>query len=325
MNNPQIPILKASTLFLPSAVVFVHGVGSDGKWYQPIAEQTFKLYQKNSPTSYLPIMIPFSWGDYQTQDPGGNPLYAVDEVHQMFRNPALGYDRLYQGHASIRLKELLDTLNNLDVQTNVIAHSNGTLITVAALLLGARLDNFLLMGSPLDCDNDRSQNELVEASKTVRGKIYNLWTHKDEWASVKGGIGGFGDNEVYLKKNPRIRNIIFEKGTTINDLPVFSEYGARSFLNLLGINQAAQMEFHHSDYVSAQNAPIIASFVHEFTQAALGQISFTPELFEPLFIQADWRSTSHYKEKKNITLLSPEMKKYRDEIENILEGYSSKS
>ncbi len=157
-------------------------------------------------------IIPFTWGDYEAHKQGGNPQYAVDEVHQMFRNPWVGYDRIYQGHSAIRLKELIEQTKRLGAQVNVIAHSNGTLETCGALLLGTSIDNFILMGSPLDCDNSRSQNELHAAIAKVSGQKFNFWSTFDEWATLKGGIGGFGNNATYRARNGNITNVHFESG-----------------------------------------------------------------------------------------------------------------
>lgn len=302
---------------VPSVTIFIHGVYTKGEGFLPLLEKApLDDFSKRPPTP-MPLLLRFTWGDYVSQKGGGNPLYAVDEVHQMFKNPSWGYDRLYQGHAAIRLKELIDACNAQNLQVNIVAHSNGTMLTIGALLLGAEIDNFVLMGSPLDCDNIRSQNELAEASKKVRGRIYNLWNHRDAWATIKGGIGAFGDNNIYVAKNPQIYNIPFVHGHRIFGYKVYS-YHEESRLDK--INPVRTMQFHHSDYFRTENLPIIWSFVEEFLAKANQPQIYPISSVKSLIEQADWTKTLHFQEKKNISLLEEIMKKYEKAIAWILQG-----
>jgi len=299
------PKAKGET-FLRNVNILVHGVNTDAAWFG-LVEAEMKKYQdavelgdKNVENKLRYGIVPFSWGDYETQKQGGLPNYAVDEVHQMFEAPLIGYDRIYQGHAAVRLKELLDEAKKLGAQLNVIAHSNGTLVTCGALMLGAKIDNFIVMGSPLDCDNETSQNELSRALSHVSGTATNFWSSGDEWAYFKGGIGAFGDNKVYKEKNPSVVNVRFYKGAVIKGLKIKED------------------EVDHSDYMLAEHMPIFSSYIREFADAAKGsKVKYDEAKLDALRQKADWTQVSYYKDKKNITLDAPEMKKYEAQIKAI--------
>ena len=214
----------------------------------------------------------------------------------MFENGWTTVDRIYQGHSAIRLKELIEECKKLGVQINVIAHSNGTLETCGALLLGTSIDNFILMGSPLDCDNDISQNELNAAVKKVKSKTINFWSSWDEWATQKGGIGGYGTDKVYLAKNGNITNIDFANGSTIRGVTI-------------------KEKINHSDYMIERHMPIFSSYIQEFGAASSKRAPYDQEKVDKLLDMAEWTNVSYYVSKKNITLKSPEMKAYAAQIE----------
>ncbi|EYF02879.1 LysM peptidoglycan-binding domain-containing protein [Chondromyces apiculatus] len=293
-----------SETFTRNLTILVHGVNTDAAWFG-LVEAEMARYQdaidaaeKTAEHKLRYAIVPFTWGDYENTSQGGYPNYAVDEVHQMFENPAFGYDRIYQGHAAVRLKELIDQAKTLGAQVNVIAHSNGTLITCGALMLGTSIDNFILMGSPLDCDNDTSQKELARAITHVSGTVTNFWSSGDEWAYLKGGIGAFGANADYRKANPGIVNVRFYKGAVIEGVKIKED------------------EIDHSDYMLAEHMPIFSSYIRRFAEKAT-KVKHDAAKVEALRKQGDWTTMSYYKEKKNITLESPEMKKYQAQIEAI--------
>jgi hypothetical protein len=294
--------------YLRSVTILVHGVNTDASWFK-LVETEMKKYQDVILVGDDKVehklrygVIPFSWGDYENKSQGGNPLYAVDEVRQMFQNSWVGYDRIYQGHSAVRLKELVDEARKLGVQVNVIAHSNGTALTCGALMLGIELDNVIFMGSPLDCDNTRSQNEIKRALSHVTGTTSNFWSRGDEWAWAKGGIGAYGSNAVYRKANPNILNVQFYKGAVIRGVKI------------------TEKEVDHSDYMIAPHMPIFSSYVRKFGESVTGaNVVYDQAKVDALLELADWTKVSYYKDKKNVTLESPEMKKYESQIKAILE------
>lgn len=286
-----------------SITILIHGVNTDAAWFRRVIN-AMRRYQDASEVpegsnveyrlKYL--IIPFTWGDYEIRKQGGHGQYAVDEVHQMFENPLIGYDRIYQGHSAIRMKELIDECNKLNVQVNVIAHSNGTLETCGALLLGTTIDNFILMGSPLDCDNSRSQNELRASVARVGSRTYSFWSNGDEWAWIKGGIGCFGDNAFYRQRNPTIRNVEFRQGAVIKGVTITEE------------------EVDHSDYMLQEHMGIFTAYIREFGNRDARRAPYEQEKVDRLMHMADWTNVSYYVQQRNITLNSPEMRAYRARI-----------
>ncbi len=294
-------------VFVRNINILVHGVNTDAAWFSLVEQALWGM------TMYT--VVPFTWGDYENRKQGGYPNYAADEVIQLFENPTFGYDRIYQGHSAVRLKELIDECRKHRVQVNVIAHSNGTLLTAAALLLGAVLDNFIIMGSPLDCDNTRSQNELAKAIKSVTGKVINFWSPQDEWAHLKGGIGAFGDNSTYTSKNPRIQNVKFSPGATIKGVRIIAT-GKTVITSGYGTPAVVLPDFGHSDYMLKAHMPIFSSYIKEFGQGGTGG-QVDSEQLKKLRQQGDWTKVSYYTSKTNVTLNSPEMKKYKAKIDEI--------
>jgi hypothetical protein len=291
---------------LRSITILVHGVNTDAAWFK-LVDTEMKKYQDvievpggggNIEYKLKYLIIPFSWGDYENQKQGGYFNYAVDEVHQMFENPWVGYDRIYQGHSAVRLKELIDECNKLGVQVNVIAHSNGTLETCGAMLLGCSIDNFIMMGSPLDCDNEKSQAELKSATANVRSKVINFWSPGDKVAGLKGGIGRFGENAYFRKQNGHIGLVKFDEDEVIRTVKIKASIG-------------------HSDYMLAEHMPIFSSYIREFAEASSKRVPYDKAKVDALLHAADWRNQAFYVKKKNVTLKSPEMKKYDAQIKEI--------
>lgn len=307
-HKVTVSVPKPGEPYLRSITILVHGVNTDAAWFGLVEKEMDKHQEAifvggdkiEHKVHYA--VIPFSWGDYENQSQGGNPLYAVDEVHQMFENGWTTYDRVYQGHSAVRLKELIDEAKKIGVQINVIAHSNGTAVTCGAVMLGCDIDNVIFMGSPLDADNDTSQNEIKRAMTHVKGTRINFWSAGDEWASIKGGIGCYGSNKTYRKMNPNITNVKFYKGAVIKGLKI------------------TEAEVDHSDYMIARHMPIFSAYIREFGEAATAKTVVHVEAdVDKLIEAADWTKVSYYKDKKNVTLESPEMKKYKSQIKAISE------
>ncbi len=309
MNSTQTSSAKR---IVRSINVLVHGVNTDAAW--------FNLVEKAMVEKSTYVVLPFSWGDYENRKQGGLPNYAADEVIQLFQNGNFSYDRIYQGHSAVRLKELIDACRKLAPQVNVIAHSNGTLLTAAALLLGAKLDNYIMMGSPLDCDNTRSQKELAAALKNVSGKVSNFWSPKDEWAHLKGGIGAFGKNSTYTSSNPGIQNVEFVPGSQIQGTKIVAT-GKDVIPQGSGRPPLIVPNFGHSDYMLKEHMQIFVKYIEEFAKSGKGGISNILQVKEQqltmLRQQADWTQVSYYISKKNVTLDSPKLKKYKKEIDKI--------
>jgi hypothetical protein len=289
-----------------SITILIHGVNTDAAWFKLVANE-MKKYQDvievpagggNIEYKLKYLIIPFSWGDYEIQKQGGKFNYAVDQVNQMFAAPLIGYDRIYQGHAAVRMKELIDECTKLGVQINVIAHSNGTLETCGALLLGCSIDNFIMMGSPLDCDDATPQTELKNATANVRETVTNFWSSGDAVAQLKGGIGHYGTNAYYTSHNPKIHNVEFANGAVLEEVTIKDDGG-------------------HSNYMFEDKMGIFSAYIRRFGEATKKRAPYDQVEVDKLLVAADWTNQSYYVNKKNISLKSPEMTKYSAQIKTI--------
>ena len=81
-----------------------------------------------------------------------------------------------------------------DEPINIVAHSQGTLITLAALQEGMFVDGVIFMGSPIDREEAQAGTRNVRILNGVQNAkwLVNLWSSSDNTARLKGGIGGFG-------------------------------------------------------------------------------------------------------------------------------------
>lgn len=289
MTPRDTQVEEKETVSLNSITILVHGVDSDAEWYPRVAHAMRPLSQH--------VIVPFTWGDYAHRKQGGYTLYAADQVNVIFRNPpTLKDDRVYQGHSAIRLKELIDECNKLGVPVNVIAHSNGTILTLGALLLGARLDNLILMGSPHDVDNHRSQVEFAIAITQVRGRVVNFWSSQDWPTLFTGGIGHYAAN------NGRVENVEFVRNKNIKGVYVVSN--------------------SHSDYMLEEHMDIFVSYIKEFAHDGSNRKPTRPaqsDDIQRVMTLADWTQTDHYLHKTNVTMNDPAMKRYKRQINAILQ------
>jgi hypothetical protein len=96
------------------------------------------------------------------------------------------------GQTVARIKRLFPEL-----PITIVSHSQGSLVTLTALQEGMTVDNWILMGSPLDqgivagCE-DGENVDLTLAATRVRGWVWNWWSDEDFWAGIEGGIGTYG-------------------------------------------------------------------------------------------------------------------------------------
>ena len=136
-----------------------------------------------------------------------------------------------------KLKEVVARTRNIfgyQVPITVISHSQGTVITTAALQDGMVIDNWILLGSPLNYeavmtgrwlsiapfisgftlgslnpDLEHANTRLGAAAANVKRKVINLWSYEDQVVGVlKLGIGGWGmPPKIYGYKTENIDSI----------------------------------------------------------------------------------------------------------------------
>jgi len=224
-------------------VILIHGVNTDAKWFSR-AETGLKAFWKKAGLKEQAI-VEFSWGDDCSnfgfsRKQGGQPNYATDSVEGI---KSTSPNREYMVQGAKRMGYILNKLNSAKASSSskepidVIAHSQGTILTLAALHAGSTLDNFIMQGSPLDVWNGGliKDNDLIKAKPNIRGNVFNYWSKGDEWAYQKGGIGAHGNALAQESAMGWITNREFMPGGVINGytLPATGNYE----------------EFDHSEYM----------------------------------------------------------------------------
>lgn len=220
-SNPHNGVDPSGTV-----VVVIHGVNTKAEWFGNATTGLNDYWKKNC--SCPEEIIEFKWGDIgswygHSSKQGGHPNYATDNVADIYSTGWGSKERQYMADAAQRMQDLLKLLNAIKSKTgskepiSVIAHSQGTILTLAALQKGAQLDNLIMMGSPLDIwPYDKSNNDLLKAKAGVRGKAFNYWSKNDEWAYYKGGIGAYGGDVAKIGDLGWITNREFAPGAVIN-------------------------------------------------------------------------------------------------------------
>ncbi len=178
-NNPVNAVDPQGTV-----VVVIHGVNTDAALFADV-RSGLANYRKAAKCSFSEEVIEFSWGDPgawggQSRKQGGHPNYATDNIADIYSTGWFSKERGYMGDAVRRLKVLLDGLNIIKQRTgakesiSVIAHSQGTILTLGALQKGAQIDNLIMMGSPLDIwPYDKDNNDLLKAKAGILGNTFN--------------------------------------------------------------------------------------------------------------------------------------------------------
>ena len=252
------------------AVVLIHGVNTDAAWFKT-AEQGLKAYWKknNQPEQAI---IHFKWGDPGTmfglsRKQGGHPHYATQSVKEMSSSGALSKERGYMLTSVTRLKNLLNLLNTVAKREGskepitIIAHSQGTIISLGALQQGAKIDNLIMMGSPLDVlPFNKKKNDLLKAKSSIRGSVFNYWSSKDEWAWIKGGIGAYGSDVGKIKELRWITHREFGPGKSIlgyklPSVKPFDEYDHSDYM----LRAAFFQNIHGKDVAPAPDTKLSTS------------------------------------------------------------------
>jgi len=169
-----------------SVVVLIHGVWSGPQTYQDFKN---KIWEKElKPGTWL---IEMNWAQGEEF-----PTHASDSVGGRANSVYGMSDDAWVGVA--KLKDVVAQVRYLlgfDVPITILSHSQGTIITLAALQEGMKVDNWILMGSPLDkgiVRDGEHNTKLGVAARNVSGKVVNLWSNDDGTAWLKGGIGEDG-------------------------------------------------------------------------------------------------------------------------------------
>jgi pimeloyl-ACP methyl ester carboxylesterase len=181
-----------ATTLLPAGnvTIVVHGVEDDGKNLSHGFKRAFTNGRSKNTRQELLL---FRWTRPDGQVPSlahaRNSLKAIERKYPKCPENEAGY----QVAVAERLKDFMAGVRALyreygvDCKIDLVAHSQGTLIVLKALGLGAVVDNMVFLGSPLDYTGAR-QDDVVEALPHIRGVLYNYYTRSDLPIRCMGGF-----------------------------------------------------------------------------------------------------------------------------------------
>lgn len=182
----------------PSAVnVLVHGVNSGPAEFQRFVKDISP--QGNTWT------LQFNWGK--------EPILKASDQVGARPNSATGMSDRAWGAVG-KLKDVVARCREIvgaNAKINLVSHSQGSVISLAALQEGMSVDNWLIMGSPLDNDaivNGRGNTHLVKGIAQVSGDVFHFWSPDDRVARLKGGIGsrGLPTRRKFYSAKTRMKN-----------------------------------------------------------------------------------------------------------------------
>ena len=171
-----------------SVIILVHGVASSPKTYKNFVKEISDVHLKKS------WVVQFNWSGealVQASNGVGSRAYYFQGLST-------------HGFAAVaKLKDVVAQIREIlpDTPIQIVAHSQGTIVTLAALQEGMKVDNWILMGSPLSRHNIKTGNKntrLGQAAKNVSGKIINFWSAGEDTARYAAGLA-IGANGLPLR------------------------------------------------------------------------------------------------------------------------------
>lgn len=192
-----------------SVVIFVHGVNSGPGNYDGWIKNAAKIL----PNGVWPedvLIVRFDWGKIDGKE--GSTIIGNRADTGTFN----GYTHGMGPHpwdASAKLRNIVGKIRyafGFQVPITIVSHSQGTVITLAALQEGMGIDNWVLMGSSLSQQaiaNGDDFTNLGFASGNVFGKIVNYYSSDDyvelfdpgisDPVSISWHIGRVGISSIY--------------------------------------------------------------------------------------------------------------------------------
>jgi RHS repeat-associated protein len=174
--------------------ILLHGIRDKGtKWMQSVANGIYSswvshnLADKDNPVD-LQICLGFTWAG---KGAGGKPslIAAKSSTRATMRNSA--------GKAAVALlKTFVNDLRGIlpkGEPINILAHSQGTMVTLAALQQGMKIDNAVFLNSC--CSIEGAKNEFDKAFPNVTGKITHYWSKRDKAVVLVNGSRKRGPNK----------------------------------------------------------------------------------------------------------------------------------
>jgi RHS repeat-associated protein len=190
--------------------IFIHGVESNSEVYSTFITEAYKVWPKTSVWDKKQELIPFNW-EYAT----GTKWWFINSRNSFFNasdsigsrqnagSTIMSFGMSKQQWSAVQklrflvqdLRELFDKEPCLKYEKiNIIAHSQGTLITLAALQSGVKVDGVMFMGSPLDKEivEEKELNTDLSVANKNTTFLMNLYSPGDWTVGYKGGIGRNG-------------------------------------------------------------------------------------------------------------------------------------
>lgn len=175
-----------------SIVILIHGVNAGGqlKEVNDYAYEDFHKFAKNALGGAL--LIDFHWGVEPLSYSSNRVGTRADQFVGMSD---------FGWAASAKLKELVARLRDAigeNVKISIVAHSQGSVISLAAIEEGLPIDNWILLGSPLGdviISDGSAQSSMIRAAQNVRSRIVNLYSSSDDvvgWLKPIFTAGGIG-------------------------------------------------------------------------------------------------------------------------------------
>ncbi len=188
-----VPGRGRDALAVPNRVsLVIHGVNDDGA---VLSGRIKEAVDEGPAAGARPKVYLFRW----TQPDGERPAlgHARNSLRGIEARRIDGQENeaTYQVAIAGRLRDFLIGARRLyrdygvDGHIDVVAHSQGTLITLEALDRGGEADNVVFLGSPLCYTGDR-QDDVIGALPHVRGVLYNYFTPSDTAIRLMGGFTG---------------------------------------------------------------------------------------------------------------------------------------
>ena len=163
-----------------SVVVLIHGVASSADAFEHFIK---KIGNKDLNKSWI---VQFEWGREWFFKASNGVGRRCGYVKGLSHEGWIAVAKLKDVIAQIR-EQLGD-----EIPISIVSHSQGSIITLAALQEGMSVDNWMLMGSPLSQGNVQSGNKETRfgvAAKNVSGKVISFWSDADDTASYPPGTG----------------------------------------------------------------------------------------------------------------------------------------
>lgn len=158
-----------------SVVIFVHGVKMNVRDNETSAFSYFQTTLFNGEPESQPFFLDFEWSTEPM-------MYATGMVGERY-DQVWGASR-YQWAAIAKLKNLVAEVRaaiGSEGKISLVSYSQGTVVSLGALQEGMRVDNWILMGSPLGSAvvDGKFNTHFFKASKNVTTTVINFCSDGD--------------------------------------------------------------------------------------------------------------------------------------------------